>query len=298
MDDCSRAICGYELSFLSPSSSKTALCLRNAIWRKTDSRWKIMGIPEILYTDHGSDFTSKHIEQVCIDLKIRLIFSQVGQPRGRGKIERFFRTLNQTLLSQIKLLTKSKETSKQSLNLKSLDHLIYEFLVNHNHKMHSDLKMSPTACWELHGFLPQMLNSLEELDLLLLMEAKLRCVLRDGIHFQGLRYIDPILANYVGEYVLIRYNPSDVSSLRVYYKEKFVCQPICIELSQETVSIKELQRVRNQRKQQLKKKILQRKSFVEAVIEANNKNLPHPQEETTLLKASIMKSKLRLYIND
>jgi len=93
IDDCSRAICGYELSFLSPSAQKTSLCFRHAIWRKIDPNWSMFGVPESFYTDHGSDFTSKHIEQVCIDLKISLIFSLVGQPRGRGKIERFFRTL-------------------------------------------------------------------------------------------------------------------------------------------------------------------------------------------------------------
>jgi len=31
IDDCSRAICGYEFSFLSPSAHKTSLCLRHAI---------------------------------------------------------------------------------------------------------------------------------------------------------------------------------------------------------------------------------------------------------------------------
>ena len=39
------------------------------------------------------DFTSHHMEQVAIDLKINLMFSKVGVPRGRGKIERFFRQL-------------------------------------------------------------------------------------------------------------------------------------------------------------------------------------------------------------
>ena len=298
MDDCSRAICGYELSFLSPSSLKTALCLRNAIWRKSDPRWKIIGIPEILYVDHGSDFTSKHIEQVCIDIKIQLIYSQIEQPRGRGKIERFFRTVNQTLLSQIKLLTQSKTASKHNLSLQSLNRLFYEFLITYNHKVHSDLGMTPTARWELDGFLPQMLDSLEELDLLLLTATKLRHVLRDGIRFQGLRYIDPILANYVGEKVLIRYNPSDISSIRVYYQEKFLCQPLCVELSQESIGIKELQRIRNQRKQQLKKNIIQRKSFVEAVIEANKKTLSLMHLETPLIKSTQAKTGLKLYEND
>ncbi len=95
MDDYSRGIAGYFLSFSAPSAIQTALALRQAIWRKQDANWQICGIPKVLYTDHGSDFTSQHIEQVCLDLKIQLIFSQVGQPRGRGKIERFFLTVNQ-----------------------------------------------------------------------------------------------------------------------------------------------------------------------------------------------------------
>jgi putative transposase len=65
---------------------------------KSDGIWKIMGIPATFYSDNGSDFTSEHLEQVSIDLKMPLVFSESDMPRGRGKIERFFRTVNQRLL--------------------------------------------------------------------------------------------------------------------------------------------------------------------------------------------------------
>jgi putative transposase len=138
IDDCSRAICGYDLSFSSPSSEKTSLCFRHAIWRKSDPDWCIFGVPETFYTDHGSDFTSKHIEQVCIDLKIRLIFSQVGQPRGRGKIERFFRTLNQRLIHALQAMTQNGAQRKY-INLKSLDgkRSVNTLLVRKNQLWHS-----------------------------------------------------------------------------------------------------------------------------------------------------------------
>ncbi len=42
-------------------------------------------IPSVFYTDHGSDFTSKHLKQVAVDMGIELIFSEKGVPRGRGK---------------------------------------------------------------------------------------------------------------------------------------------------------------------------------------------------------------------
>jgi len=41
------------------------------------------------YVDHGSDFTSIHLEQVAADLRFQLIYSTVARPQGRGKIERF-----------------------------------------------------------------------------------------------------------------------------------------------------------------------------------------------------------------
>ncbi len=48
-----------------------------------------MGLPDLLYSDHGADFTSTHLERVCLDTHIRLIHSLPGVPQGRGKIERF-----------------------------------------------------------------------------------------------------------------------------------------------------------------------------------------------------------------
>lgn len=43
-----------------------------------------------------------------------------------------------------------------------------------------------------------MPESLEQLDLLLMQEVGTRKVRRDGIHFQGLRYLSLTLAAYVG----------------------------------------------------------------------------------------------------
>ena len=60
IDDYSRAVAGYFLSFEDPSALHTSLALRQAIWRKEDASWIVCGIPDVLYTDHGSDFTSRH----------------------------------------------------------------------------------------------------------------------------------------------------------------------------------------------------------------------------------------------
>jgi hypothetical protein len=39
--------------------SELNLALRQAIWRKEEPRWIVCGIPDVLYTDNGSDFTSQ-----------------------------------------------------------------------------------------------------------------------------------------------------------------------------------------------------------------------------------------------
>src|SRR3954471_15565683 len=101
LDDYSRAVASYRVSLQAPSALQTALTLRDAIWRKTDPRWQVCGIPETFYTDHGSDFTSQHLEQVAADIKMCLVFSAVGEPRGRGKIERFFETIHQLCVSAL-----------------------------------------------------------------------------------------------------------------------------------------------------------------------------------------------------
>ena len=79
-----------------------------------------------------------------------------------------------------------------------------------------------------------MPESLEQLDLLLLTVAKTRRVHPDGIRFSGLRYIDSTLAAYVGEEVLLRYDPRDVAEVRVFHEGRFVCRAVCQELAGET----------------------------------------------------------------
>ncbi|GAA3880013.1 hypothetical protein GCM10022381_22850 [Leifsonia kafniensis] len=49
---------------------------------------------------------------------------------------------------------------------------------------------------------------------------------RDGIHFQGQRYLAPTLAPFVGHTITIRYDPRDISEIRVYDRDTFICTAI------------------------------------------------------------------------
>ena len=61
------------------------------------------GIPRKIYTDQGKVFTCEHIREVCARLEIRLIHAKPYSPQGKGKIERFFRTVRSQFLQGLNL---------------------------------------------------------------------------------------------------------------------------------------------------------------------------------------------------
>ena len=56
------------------------------------------GMPRKLYVDNGAAFSSKHLERICASLGIALVHTPPYTPQGRGKIERFFRTVRTRFL--------------------------------------------------------------------------------------------------------------------------------------------------------------------------------------------------------
>lgn len=297
IDDYSRAIAGRFLTIEAPSSLNTALALRLAIWKKKNPSWEICGIPNILYTDHGTDFMSLHIQQVCINLKIRIINSTVGRPQGRGKIERFFETLNETVLMDQPGFMKGGQTySKASLNLKSLDELLEKFIVEkYNHDIHSTTGESPVKRWS-HNFLPRLPESIEELDDLLLTITKPRKVQRDGIQFLGFRYIATTLAGFVGELVTIRYDPRDLAEIRVYYHDAYLCRAICQDLAEMTIGLKEIKKARTGIKRELYRKI----KWYNHVLKENQQDTSDNKGTNSQpsSKKFPKKNNLKLYEND
>jgi putative transposase len=287
IDDYSRAIAGFFISFDSPSAARTALSLRQAIWRKSDAHWIVFGIPEIFYTDNGSDFTSVHLEQLAADIKMRLIFSAPGQPRGRGRIERFFETVNQMFLCTLPgYIEAGAVRGRPELTVTDLERGFRDFLREYHARPHGETKVPPQERWQQGGFVPRIPESLEQLDLLLLTVARARKIQADGVHFQGMRYIDPILAAYVGESVVLRYDPRDLGEVRLFHQGKFLCRAICPELAGETVALRDIKRARDQRRRELREILRDRRKTVEALLDlrrgsqsADEPNAPQADEQ-------------------
>jgi putative transposase len=116
-------------------------------------------IPEILYTDNGSEFTSRHLEQVSADLKVRLVFSTPGVPRGR--VERFFSSIDQMFLCTLPGFKCSG--GKRRLTLAEFDVLFRKFILEtYNERPHGETGVAPVQRWETVDFClecPRRLNN-------------------------------------------------------------------------------------------------------------------------------------------
>lgn len=84
IDDHSRLI-PYAGFYLSEGLDSWLDALEKALLKR--------GLPRKLYVDNGAAYRSKHLEQICASLGIALIHARPYKPQGKGKIERFFRTV-------------------------------------------------------------------------------------------------------------------------------------------------------------------------------------------------------------
>jgi len=93
IDDHSRLVPCAEF-YLSESLASYVKALEEALLTR--------GMPRKLYTDNGAAFRSHHLEHVTASLGIALIHARPYKPQGKGKIERFFRTIRGDFLTGFK----------------------------------------------------------------------------------------------------------------------------------------------------------------------------------------------------
>lgn len=92
IDDHSRLV-AHGAFYADVSERSFQHCLRTAIGRR--------GLPRRLYTDNGSAFSSGQLELICARLGIGLVHSRPYRPQGRGKKERFYRTVAEQFAVEI-----------------------------------------------------------------------------------------------------------------------------------------------------------------------------------------------------
>ena len=138
------------------------------------------GRPSMVYLDNGSGFISKDVRKVYANLDIGLVHGSAGYPEGRGKIERFHRTLYEHLLRHWQEAA-AIDTDAASLELRLREYLIKDY----NQTEHSAINAKPDDLFDQD---PKPLGFYENIERLregFILPEK-RKVSRDNvISFQG-----------------------------------------------------------------------------------------------------------------
>jgi putative transposase len=106
------------------------------------------GLPRQVYVDNGAMFIDSQLRRACAVLGIRLVHSRPGQPAGRGKIERFFRSVRDQFLVEIAAPADGNPAAAGTTvaSLAELNSLFTAWLEQVYHqRRHSETGMPPLA---------------------------------------------------------------------------------------------------------------------------------------------------------
>jgi putative transposase len=90
------------------------------------------GLCQRFYTDNGPSYASAHLKQVCARLGMHLVHTPPYRPQGRGKVERFFRTVREQFLSE-----------QHARTLDRLNTDLAEYLAEYHRRIHRGIDVSP-----------------------------------------------------------------------------------------------------------------------------------------------------------
>ena len=303
IDTYSRCIVGIHLGMSYPSAAVTCLALRHAILPKQYSHqyepnnlWESYGVPQYLYTDAGSDFTSSHIDQVANSIGIVLCLRR--RPSDGGIVERPFGTINTEFFSTLPGYTtrrlkphKNAVEADARLTLEQLEGLLVRYIVD-NYNQQPDArtgKESRMSRW--CSGLTATARALEEreLDLLLMRQDRRRVYQGGYIRFANLLYKGEYLEGYVGQQVVLRYNPQDITSLYIYRnqgdRDVFLTRAHAQNLETERLSLPEAKAISRRLRQACQEitnesvlsEVRDRTQFVEELLSADRQ--PNSQEK-------------------
>jgi hypothetical protein len=210
IDDASRVLCHGQFFFVENIDSLVTT-LRAAFYKR--------GIPEQIYVDNGSIYTSKEITLICARLGCILRHAPLRDGSAKGKIERFYRTTRERFLSRI-------------LNLSSLDVLNKQFTLwvedEYNAVTHSAIGLKPIDRFALDLKRIRFLPPSDVTDELFYDEDT-RMVKKDNTFpFKNKRYEAP--ADLRQKQIVIRFDRARPVRIVVYYKEQRIGEAKVLDL--------------------------------------------------------------------
>lgn len=143
IDDHSRLIPGYRFGF-----AEDTVRLSAAFNRALTAR----GVPQTLYVDNGSAYVDAWLLRACGVLGVRLVHATPNRPQGKGKIERFFRTVREQFLIEITDTTADEIAAAGKTPAEALSELNALFAAwvetVYHRAVHSETGMAPIDRWD------------------------------------------------------------------------------------------------------------------------------------------------------
>jgi transposase InsO family protein len=199
IDDASRVCCHGQF-FCAENVDTLIEAIRAAFYKR--------GVPQSLYVDNGSIYSSKEIIQICARVGCLLHHTPVRDGAAKGKVERFFRTTRDQFLAR-------------TLDLSSLETLNRQFTAwveeHYNAQTHSVIGMSPLDRFALDRNRVRFLPPNEANDELFYIEEERHVRADNTFSFKALRFEAP--RHLPDRTIQIRFERRSPSTrVVVYYK--------------------------------------------------------------------------------
>jgi putative transposase len=174
-------------------------CLRQAITAR--------GVPTRLYMDNAKTYRSPQLARIAASIGILIVHTPPYQPEGRGKIERFFRSVREQFLNHL--------DPKAFLSLDQLNEQLWHWLDTvYNRREHSALQTTPLLRWQQDIAQVRQLPPATDMRRLFFHRVD-RLVRRDSTFLLRHRFFEapPHLA---GKKIEVRFDPLDLTYLEIY----------------------------------------------------------------------------------
>lgn len=244
LDAYSRSVVGIKVSTEAPNADLAVATLAMVAQRKdklstllgATTKWPQCGTPEGVHTDAGAGYVAAKFELAVMMFTGKHRIPPSKHPHLRGRIERFFRTLNQRYIHLFSGQTFSNPLFKEEYDASKFVHitdeefadLIGRLIVDcyHNTK-HSELGMTPLEAWyrgsQLANGAVAKEPSPRKYREIFGVTIK-RSIGNDGIKIAGNIYSNSDLLDYRKKWyrakLVVRLNEEDLSSIAVKHKSR------------------------------------------------------------------------------
>jgi transposase InsO family protein len=207
LDDATRVVpyCAFALS---ENTQAFLPVFKQALMRR--------GIPQRLYVDNGANYRSQQLALVCAKLGVALIHARPYQPQGKGKMERWFRTVRAQLLSCL--------SAADTDRLEILNRRLWAWVEGEYHQSpHRGLEdQTPLDRWAMNAEHVRLPGHSLDLDALFLFETKRRVQRDRTVSLNGTLF--EVDAALIGHSVTLRYDPSapPARGIEVWHENKFL----------------------------------------------------------------------------